>query len=667
MKHRVIGIDLGTTYSAVAAFDSYTEQAEVLLNRLDGNEATTPSVVSYHSASGRVLVGRTAKQNLANEPQNTVIEIKREMGELFRPETLEKFDARGSFGEGDPVKARFAGSWLLPQEISAFILMRLKEAAEAEIGEEVRDAVITVPAYFTANQRKATEDAALLAGLYPRQLIPEPTAAAICYGVDRLDPARRVYMVYDLGGGTFDVSIIDVQEEKINVIATSGDPRLGGGDFDDAITRWAVDELRREHQIDLGNDPIARARIKYQAEMVKIRLSSFDKAELSLQEPRPVVLTLTREKFESLIAEDLNKSFTFVEKALKAAEEKGVRREDLDGVLLVGGSTQIPKVRSLLREYFGKGKDFVRDDLDPAAVVARGAAILGYRFAPSPPPFDVQRQDQSTLVNLDAHEQVQVSLITEHSLGIGVQQQIFHKIIDQGTNIPIAKTEGGFTNAGPTDFVEVRVFQGEGAYVYDNTLIGSLQLGPMEPQGANYHQFEVTFSLDVNGLLSVMVKHLNTGKVYQARFEHRTSVDGPEALAALRAKLLRLYPPGPAASPVEIYVPPPPVPAAAPQESLEAPAAQPAPPPEPAAAAPANGNGAGTAGVVQPVREIPESLRFVVRRSQKQLLRAADSRLLEALNALVSAINESQPEEELFDLAETVDEAYQDARQRAAS
>ena len=228
--------------SAVAAFDTDSGEAEVIVDRREGDAATTPSVVGYERTSGKAIVGAAAKRNLPNDPQNTITEIKREMGEVVKDER----------GEDQPLTVRFADDGDLPQEISAFTLMKMKEIAEAEIGEEIRDAVITVPAWFPEPQRGATKQAALLAGLYPRQLVPEPTAAAICYGVDKDDPSPHAYLVYDLGGGTFDVSIIKVEGEEINVIATAGDKRLGGGDFDNSIADWAVAQLREQHGLDVS-------------------------------------------------------------------------------------------------------------------------------------------------------------------------------------------------------------------------------------------------------------------------------------------------------------------------------------------------------------------------------------------------------------------------------
>lgn len=382
--HPVIGIDLGTTYSAVAVYDTFTTQAEVIMNSDDPGRETVPSVVAYNPQTGGVIVGTHAKRNLPNDPANTVIEIKREMGEVFTKQLLLKYDPQGEGKfrprdfeagfEGDPVHVRFAGEWYRPQEISAFILMKMKAIAEAELGGEVRDAVVTVPAYFTESQKAATKEAALLAGLYPRQILPEPTAAAICYGLDQYEPVRKIYLVYDLGGGTFDVSIIAVEQDKIDVLATSGDRRLGGGDFDDAITGWALDELRVNHGIN-GVTPEVRATIKSRAEATKIALSTYETANLPVGDLLPASaglagLSLTREKFEELIdSRYLLPSLIKVEDALAFAKEaKGLDRDAIDAILLVGGSSKIPKVRERLLDYFKKDDSFVRDDLNPDTV-----------------------------------------------------------------------------------------------------------------------------------------------------------------------------------------------------------------------------------------------------------------------------------------------------------
>jgi actin-like ATPase involved in cell morphogenesis/tetratricopeptide (TPR) repeat protein len=423
--HRVIGIDLGTTYCAVAAYNIYALQTEPLPGRIDGVEVTTPSVISHDPVSRKVIVGWAAKNNLPYAPQNTIVEIKREMGEEFRSETLTKYKASGVFSVGNPVRVCFDGRWLTPQEISAFILMRIKQVAEEAIGEEIRDAVLTVPAYFGHKQKRAILEAALLAGLYPRQLIPEPIAAAICYGVDRGEPERRRYLVYDLGGGTFDVSVIQVEGAQIEFIATSGDPRLGGSDFDDAITTWAVDQLRRPpYGLDLRDDARAHAIIKLKAERAKTVLSFHQETLLELPELKLrdlPSLVLTRATMLELIEPRLTRSLARVDEALDKAALMGVMRDDLDAVLLVGGSSRIPRVRTLLVDHFGRGDSFVPVDADPAAVVARGAALLAHRFVPSPPPFDIKRPVDSTLVDVVAHHSNtggKYSAGSEHETGV---------------------------------------------------------------------------------------------------------------------------------------------------------------------------------------------------------------------------------------------------------
>ncbi|MFM9966074.1 MAG: Hsp70 family protein [Planctomycetaceae bacterium] len=557
--HMVIGIDLGTTYSAVAVYNRFDEQTEIIPNPESRDHQgrlkpeTTPSVISRDRHTGKAIVGWPAKRNVG-DAQNTVIEIKREMGEVFSEMTLDKFHARGTFRakqdgaggfEGDPVKVRYMEEWYFPQEISAFTLIKMKEVAEAHIGAPIRDAVITVPAYFTEKQKKATEEAALLAGLYPRQLIPEPTAAAICYGVDRMESKRKVYLVYDLGGGTFDVSIISVEGQVIGALATSGDPRLGGGDFDDEIVKWVIQELRDKHQLDPGNDREKLARIKAHAEQAKKELSALNSVMMTFIDVWPQQspsVELTREKFESLIEPLLNKSLTFVDAALNQAEKtRGLRRSDLDAILLVGGSTKIPRVKSLLLEHFQQEESFVSKGMNPDEVVARGAATVAVKFAPSTGEFDITKRPDQTLVNPDLEDDVKIDLITEHSLGVGVQNNEMSRVIEVGTSIPVKQKKGGFTNGGPTTHLDVPVYQGEGQFTYQNTLIGKLNIGPMEPRPADSHQFEVTFSLDDNGLLSLTVHHINENKTYQGQFDQKTGVGGKDALMARRTKLLSLY------------------------------------------------------------------------------------------------------------------------------
>ena len=704
--HQVIGIDLGTTYSAVALFNRISEQAEIIGNQEDNQAPTTPSVVSLDPQTRRVIIGSLAKRNMALDPQNTIIEIKREMGETFREATLDKYRARGKKqartekegiegDEGDPVQVLLNDEWLFPQEISAFILMKMKEIVEKELGEgeEVRDAVITVPAYFTEKQKKATKEAALLAGLYPRQLIPEPTAAAICYGLDHYEPERKVYLVYDLGGGTFDVSIITVEEERIEVIATSGDPRLGGGDFDDEITNWALNEIRQQVKVDLSNHPAAQARLKLHAEETKILLSTYQSAKLPLvdvldpQLAGPVSLELTREKFEELIGKYLTDSIRYVDLAIQAAEKKGVRREDVDAILLVGGSSKIPLVRSVLLDYFQKDESFVRADLNPDAVVARGAAKLALKFAPNPPPFEINRPAESSLMSREAEDELDIHLITEHTLGVAIQHNQFSPIVLQGTHIPVEVTRSDYVNAGPGEHIEVRVYQGEGQYCHENTFIGMVYLGPMEPKPAGHHQFEVTFRLDVNGLLTAIVNHLNENKTYQGRFEHKTGIGGLEALANMRKKLLDYYQKGflPGGRP-EVFQsqpawtppfnppppPPPPVGQGSGPETFIPTSVHPSglqPPPSRAEGVPAIPRSSvdpRPAPLIEAQVEIPEQFKSLIRRAQKQLLKQHNSQLAKSFNAFITTSNEGGTAEDLEDLALDLEHDYHEARKTGA-
>ncbi len=715
--HRVIGIDLGTTYSAVAAHSDEREETLIVSNR-ETLEETTPSVVSLDRARRQVMVGQMAKRNLAADPANTVIEIKREMGEIFTPELIRKYDPRGEKrfvakedrpggASGDPVEVKFCGEWFRPQEISAFTLMKMKEIAEAELGGEILDAVITVPAYFKVRHRKATEEAARLAGIYPRQLIPEPTAAAIAYGVDQYEQERRIYLVYDLGGGTFDVSIISVDgPQSITVKATAGDRRLGGGDFDDAITAWTVEQLLASHKLDVRNDPRGLAVIKFHAEKAKKELSTFESAKLVLMELRPAeppVVEITRAKFEELIDGYLRKSLTCVDTALRYAQEQGVPREEIDAILLVGGSSKIPRVKTKLLEYFQRDDEFVRADVNPDTAVARGAAILARRIAPTDGPFDINRKfdDQQEEAGED---DVRVFSITEHTLGVGVMNEagesVVSPVIPRGTNIPVAQTKGGFVNGGPSTEIEVHVFQGEGRYTVENELIGIVPLGPMDPMPPNHHHFEVTFSLDRNGLLTAVVSHINENKTYHATFRDKTSIG--HDLGLLRERLMRMYrgqvPAGGSAAAADSagdppIVPPatasavvPPataanpgpatngqgspavaastaaVPAAAPAADVTA--APSAAPQIPAATVPAATVPAASAAApqVRPGVAVPEQFKSVVRRTQKSLEKNPDDRLVAAFARFIDGLNRGIDEEELNSLGDTLEDVYHDCR-----
>jgi molecular chaperone DnaK (HSP70) len=542
--HRVVGIDLGTTYSAVAMFDTDEDAATIIPDRTFTPEAdTTPSVVGFDPHDGRVIVGVAAKQamSLPGRGRETIIEIKREMGVLFTQETLKRFGAGGtSFRVDDPLHVRLHGEWLRPQEVSALVLMRMKEIAERELGRGVHDAVVTVPAYFTERQKKATEEAARLAGLHPRQLISEPTAAAIAYGVDRSEEERRIYLVFDLGGGTFDVSIIETRDRQITVLATAGDARLGGGDFDAAVANWL-------------NEQIGRTSLSDDERMQALAAAEKAKRELSLHETTTIDLgggaapiELDRAQFESLIKPTLDRSLKKVVEALDMARGGPDQPPlNVDAVLLVGGSTRIPLVREMLVDHFEKDDDFVRADGDPDTLVARGAAILARRFEPSES-FDFT---PSTAGDRQADEDdFEIRLITEHTLGVGVQDDRCDPLIKRGEKIPNHK-EKRYTNQKDSENVEVPIYQGESDIVHNNTRVGTIVLDKIERREAGYHQFDITFKLDVNGLLEVKVVHANTGRDYGATFRQSTSIGKIDMLAESRRRLLRLLQPRTEAKP----------------------------------------------------------------------------------------------------------------------
>ena len=533
--HRVIGIDLGTTYSAVAAYNPEESYAEIIPDATVDDElsAATPSVVRYQPETGRAMVGHHAKDAIADShgDAQTIIEIKREMGATFTEDALARFAAGAEHRVDDPVRVRVGGEWMRPQEVSALILMKMKQIAEAGLGGPVHDAVVTVPAYFTERQKKATEEAALLAGLYPRQLIPEPTAAAIAYGVDRADEERQVYLVYDLGGGTFDVSIIETREDAIDVLATAGDQRLGGGDFDDAL----VEELLKGLPEPSAED---RLKLKMSAEKTKRALSFADTTTVIF--PDGATREVARTEFEETIRPVLDRSLTQVEEALRfAAQSKGVDRGQIDAILLVGGSTRIPLVKRMLLDHFDKGDDFVRSDADPDTLVARGAALVAKDFAPSGdfdlatrPPTDPDPDEDS----------LQVSLITEHTLGLAVQNDRFDGLIPRGTRIPASRKKI-YTNPDMAARIAAVVYQGEGEYTYENALVGTVNLDDIEPRPEGYHRFEVEYTMTRNGLLEVSVQHLNTGRTFEARFERSTEIGRRDELADRRELLAALYDP----------------------------------------------------------------------------------------------------------------------------
>lgn len=531
--HRVIGIDLGTTYSAVAAFNDEDLTPEILIDTAaEGAGAATPSVVLRDPKSGQAVVGHAAKDAMASASDDAeiIIEIKREMGAEFDARLLDQYRAGAEFSVGDPVRVRFGAEWLRPQEVSALVLLKMKSIAEDGLGGELRDAVVTVPAYFTERQKRATEEAALLAGLYPRQLIPEPTAAAICYGVDRADSGRHVYLVYDMGGGTFDVSIIETHETSIEVIATAGDYRLGGGDIDAAIVDWLTAGLGLSEKPAVG-----RLALRAIAEKAKRALSYADVVPVVV--PGHPALDLTRARFEELIAGLLARSIAEVEKALQFAREKGVERADIDAILLVGGSTKVPRVKRALLEHFDRQESFVRSDGNPDTLVARGAALQARRFAPSEN-FDLAVRpaaDQTT----DEEDELQVTLITEHTLGVSTITGEFFRLLDVGSKIPATRTRS-LWNPHMATGVVIGVYQGEQPFYADNELIGEIVIDEIEPLPEFTHEFQITFTLTIDGLLQVDVYHVNTEKRYEGSYDHRTHIGRVSELAERRARLLEI-------------------------------------------------------------------------------------------------------------------------------
>ncbi|MFJ9112208.1 Hsp70 family protein [Streptomyces sp. NPDC102283] len=683
--HRVVGIDLGTTYSAVAAYhpDDLTPKILTDPEREGSAAVATPSVVRLDPVTGVLVVGHDAKDSISEGPgaEGTLVEIKREMGAEFKePERLRHFGAQGVYQLNDPVRARLGSEWLLPQEVSALVLMKMKRIAERALGGEIHDAVVTVPAYFTERQKKATEEAALLAGLYPRQLIPEPTAAAIAYGVDRAETERQVYLVFDLGGGTFDVSIIETREDEIEVIATAGDQRLGGGDFDDAVAEWIKQELG--DTLPANIEPL---RIKAAAETAKRELSLRAATTVDLG-GGAAPLELGRDTFETLIQPLLDRSLKQVDRALDDAQKrKGVQPAHVNAVLLVGGSTRVPQVKRMLLNHFDQDEGFVRGDANPDTLVARGAAIVANRFEASPA-FDLATRPTAERSADD--QDYAVTLIAEHSMGVGVKDGEFSVLIERGTKIPARRTRK-YYNPDQAPRIEAAIYQGEGRFIYDNTLIGTIHLDDIEPRPGGYHEFEVEFGLDMNGLLAVQVTHTNTGREYQATFDQSTTIGKLDELAEKRAALEALFAtvgtpgrsapsdrsqppaaPGPVPGPVPPSVPGP-VPPSVPGPVTTAVPAPPSVPGPVATAVPGAATATGPAllppqpsapAVEAPATGIdPAAVPAEYRRLVKKALRAsrdghAAPALTAALDGFWNAVRAGADEDTLDDLADTLED-----------